>query len=457
MNRSLKLLAPLALLVAAAPLQAQFGPSLRGAGMAGAYAGIARGYEAAAWNPALLGLKGQPGWSLALPALDLSATMLGPSVMDMYDVMSKGDDLTDADRQKLLKAIPGSGLELRANGRGSWGGLSVGPVALGIASTGLVSGNIGRELIDLMLYTRQYGDIDPTRLADYRVGNTTARGAAYTTISAAYGTALPLPLLPFPVSVGVGARYVLGHELQRGRIFEPTVNLDRQDIDISVLAVRSTGGSGYAMDLGVAAQPLPWLTVSLAVDNLAQKMTWDEELELRGQSFSGKELSDKGIMDLMDGFEPRPFDPTGAQLGAYELARDLFTQAYFPRTIRAGVGLKTRATGTTLGATYSTVQGKGDLHTGWPKYASLGVEQKLPLLSFITLRGGFASSLDGASALTGGLGLGLGPINLTTAVIMSSGHGEGDNGTNANRFRFAEQMAAGTGFGFFIGLDLISF
>lgn len=457
MNKSFRLLVPALLLTVAAPLQAQFGPSLRGAGMAGAYAGLARGYEAAAWNPALLGLGSQPRWSLALPSLDFSATMLGPNVTDMYDVMRKGDDITDADRAKLLADIPGSGLELQANGRGTWAGLSVGPVALSISSTGLVSGNIGKELIDLMLYTRQYGDIDPTKLDEYRVGNTTARSAAFTTISAAYGRKLDLAILPFPVSVGIGARYIIGHEMQRGRIFEPTVDIDRQDIDITVLAVRSTGGSGMAMDLGVAAQPIPGLTLSLAIDNIAQKMTWDEDIELRGQEFSGKELSDMGIGDLMDRFEPRPFDPMGAQLGAYELARDLFIQTYAPRTVRLGVGFESSSTGTMLGATYSTIQGKGDLHSGWPKYAAVGIEQRIPVIHFITVRGGYATSLDGATAKTAGLSLRLGSLNLTTAVIKSTGHGEGASGADVNHLRFAERLAAGTGYGFFFGLDLLSF
>lgn len=76
------------------PLQAQLGPSLRGAGMAGAYAGLARGHEAAGWNPALLGLADRPGWSVALPAFDLSALMLGPDVLEMYDVLSKGSERT---------------------------------------------------------------------------------------------------------------------------------------------------------------------------------------------------------------------------------------------------------------------------------------------------------------------------------------------------------------------------
>jgi len=456
-NRTFRFLVPTLLLTAATPLQAQFGPSLRGAGMAGAYAGLARGYEAAAWNPALLGLANQPRWSFALPSLDITATMLGPNVVDMYDILNKGDDITDNDRAKLLADIPATGLELRANGRGSWAGLSFGPVAVGVASTGLISGSVGKELIDLMLYARQYGDIDRTRLGEYRVGNTAARSAAFTTISASYGRKLDLAIVPFPVSVGVTGRYIIGHELQRGRIFEPYVDIDRQDIDITVLAVRSKGGSGVAMDVGVAAQPLPWLTVGLAVDNLAQRMSWDEDLELRGHQFAGSELSDMGIGDLLDRFEPRRFDAEGVEQGAYEIARDLFTQSYAPRTIRLGVGVKTPGTGTVLGATYSTIQGDGDLYLGWPKYAALGVEQKIPLLSFITVRGGYATSLDGASALTAGLSLGLGGFNLSTAVIKTSGNGEGASGADVNRFRFAERMAAGTGYGLFFGFDLVAF
>jgi hypothetical protein len=425
--------------------------------MAGAYAGLARGVEAAAWNPALLGLTEQPRLSISLPTLDASATMLGPNLLDMYDVMRKGPNLTDRDRQDLLAAIPGSGLELRGNARGSWAGFATGNLAFGFSTTGMVSGNFGKEFVDLLLYVRQYEDIDYSRLGDYRVGNTIARGIGYSTISAAYGRSLDLALLPFPLSIGVGARYIHGHELQRGRIFEPTVDLAAQDIEISALALRSRGGKGYALDLGLAAEPIPGLTLSLALENLVQRMTWDKELELRGQSFSGKELSEMDFGDLLDRFEPRPFDPNSAELGAYELARGFFHQSFFPRIIRAGVGYQSRLTGTRFGATFSTTQGDGDLHTGWPRYAALGAEQQLPILSFLTVRGGYATSLAGASALTGGLGIGMGPVNLNTALTLSNGHGKGITGTDPNRHRFAEQLAAGSGIGFLIGLDLAIF
>lgn len=453
MKNTRKLLAALLLLGFSSPLQAQFGPSLRGAGMAGAYAGLARGHEALTWNPALLGLDEQPRWSFQLPAFGLAATMTGPDLLEMVDIMGKGTDVTEKDRKDLLGSFAGSTMGIQANGRGTWAGLSIGSLAIGVSTTGIVSGTVGKEMLDMMLSVRQHGDIELTRLHDYRVGNTTARGAVYTSISAAYGRSLDL--LPFPASAGVTGRYIVGHSLQQGRIFEPNINLVAQDVEMAALAVNATGGSGYALDLGIAAQPAPWLTLSLAIENFVQAMNWNEELELRGHTFSGRDLVDMGVGELMEGFEGQPYDPSTASPQVRALAEDLIGDAHFPRVVRLGAGLQSRGTGTALGFTYSARQGSGELHLGWPKYAAVGIEQKLPLLSIFTLRGGYATSLDGASALTGGIGFGLGPIHLTTAAVLNNGHGNGSTG--GTPFGHAEQMAAGKGVGFFIGLDLMSF
>jgi hypothetical protein len=423
--------------------------------MGGAYVGLARGHEALAWNPALLGLGDQPAFSIGLPSGDVTATMLGPSWLDMYDVLKLGGDVTDRERRDLLAKIPGSGLELRGNGQIQWAAASVGPIAFSVSSTGLIGGTIGKEFLDLALYARQYGDIDHERLADYRIGNTAVRDAAFTTVSAAYGRSLELAILPFPVSVGVGARYVRGHDLQRGRLYEPRVDLDAQDIEITALSLRARSGSGFGLDFGLAARPLPALTVSFAVENVVQRMTWEANPELRGQTFKGSELSDMDIGDILDRFEPRPFDPTSAPLGAYDLLRELYQESYFPRVVRLGAGY--RMGGTALGATLSTTQGKGDLYAGWPRYLGLGVEQRLPLLSFWTVRGGVATSLSGASALTVGSGWKLGPVHLTGALVRTSGHGEEASATDPNRFRFAEGLAAGSGYALRFGIDVTGF
>ena len=63
---------PLTLLLAPTVLTAQLpNPSLRGLGLGGSYTILARGYEATAWNPAALAVRGNPSFTLGLPAAQL--------------------------------------------------------------------------------------------------------------------------------------------------------------------------------------------------------------------------------------------------------------------------------------------------------------------------------------------------------------------------------------------------
>lgn len=450
------LLCATTLAAGAAPAVAQTASSARAAGMAGAYEAIATGSEAVRWNPANLGLPGRPSWSLTLPRLNLAGTILGPGVFDVKDILDKGNDLTDQDRQAFLGDVPAGGFELSGGASVPWIAMSIGPLAAEVSTTVIAGGSVGKELLDLMLYARQYGDVDHERLADYRVGNTTLRDAAFSTFAVSYGHDVrSLLALPFPVSVGVTARYVKGHDLQRGRIFEPNVDLDAQELSLSALSIRSTGGSGYGVDAGVSARPLPALTVALSVQNLVQKMDWNENLELRGDVFSSTELADLSVQDMYDRLEPRPFDPNAAPLEAYALVNDVYRQSYFPRVIRVGAALTHGST--TAGATYSTTAGKGELTTGWPKYLAVGIEQKIPFLSFLILRGGVATSLDGATALSGGTTLQLGPVGISAAVSRLKGNEEASTPGSFDSSRFAERMAAGSGVGFSLGVDLTSF
>lgn len=447
------LLSAATLTACAAPAAAQVASSARAAGMAGAYEAIATGSEAIHWNPANLGLPGRPSWSLSLPRLNLAGTILGPGVFDVKDILDKGNDLTDQDRALFLGDVPAAGFELGGGASIPWISLSVGPFAAEASTTVLAGGSVGKEFIDLMLYARQYGDVNHERLADYRVGNTALRDAAFSTIAVSYGHALIE--LPFPVSVGVTARYVKGHDLQRGRIFEPQVDLDAEELSITALSIRSTGGTGYGMDVGISARPLPALTVGLTVQNIVQKMDWDENLELRGDVISSTELADLSVGDIYDRLELRPFDPNAAPLEAYALANDMYRQTYFPRVIRIGAALSHGST--TLGATYSTTAGEGELTTGWPKYLAVGIEQKVPFLSFLILRGGVATSLDGATALSGGTTLQLGPVGISAAISRLNGSERASTPGAFDSSRFAERLEAGSGVGFSLGVDLTGF
>ena len=59
------------------------------------------------------------------------------------------------------------------------------------------------------------------------------------------------------------------------------------------------------------------------------------------------------------------------------------------------------------------VSPRGRFTPAWGERISLGVEQKLPVL---TLRAGYAIGSDDLTALTGGVGLGVGPIFLEASV-----------------------------------------
>lgn len=175
---------------------------------------------------------------------------------------------------------------------------------------------------------------------------------------------------------------------------------------------------------------------------------------MHGDVFAGSELGELEVDDLGDRLEGRPFDPETAPLEAYTLARDLYTEAYFPTVVRAGAAFQVG--GTSLGATYSATQGGGELHLGWPQYLAIGAEQKLPVLSFLAVRAGMATSLSGANAISGGASLRIGPVHIAAAVSRTTGTAEPGEATLPSA-RFGERMVAGSGYSGTLGIELLRF
>jgi hypothetical protein len=101
--------------------------------------------------------------------------------------------------------------------------------------------------------------------------------------------------------------------------------------------------------------------------------------------------------------------------------------------------------------------GEGELVMGWPRYLAAGLEQRVPILSFLILRGGVATSLDGATALSGGTTLQFGPVGISAAVSRLTGNDRASTSNGFDSSRFANRMAAGTGGGLSFGLDLRGF
>lgn len=436
----------------AAPATAQFGPSPAAAGTAGAYQQLARGQEALDWNPANLGSQDAPGWSVALLQPSATGTVLGPDWGDF--LLLREEEITLAEQQDFLSEVDAGGLNFTGNVRLQGLAVSYGSFAVGVSGTLLANANASRELLELYLDTRRLGGIDPSRILRYRVGDTSARDAVYYTVEAAWGRRLREELgLPFSVSVGIGARLIRGSDLQRARMFEPTIDLANESLFVAIGGLQSTGGTGFGVDAGVTAQPRPGLSVGLSLRNLLRGMSWDDDLRLRFAEYDDRELSRTDPEDLLKRLESRPLDPDLVPEEALDVLREGFMDHAHPPTV-IGLGAAYRTGGTGIGATFRSTVGAGDLHAGWPLYLAGGVEQAL---SVLRLRGGLATSFD-AVLYSLGVGLVVGPVRLDIAGARAHGHGEGVAGSTAgaNRHRFAERLNAGSGWAVNVGLSATS-
>jgi hypothetical protein len=291
-------------------------------------------------------------------------------------------------------------------------GLSFGSFGLRVRSRVMADARLSKELTDLIV-----NDFDPAKIQDYRVGDTGMRSASFSEITGGYGVTLGNRM-----AIGVGLRYVKGHQLTEARFFEPVLDLVNETAEVSVVAVESRGGSGYGLDVGIALEILAGFRVSASATNVIQKMTWDDELVAHEATYFACDCPtsdfDQQPEDLLDRLRGpgTPIDPNSMSLPVYVTAAGLFPGAYFPTVFRAGVGW--RAGGTALELVGTSVSPQGRQHSRWDERLSLGIEQRL---WFLTLRAGGAKGTDGLQAISGGLGLGLGPVHLDVSAGAMSG------------------------------------
>ena len=150
-------------------------------------------------------------------------------------------------------------------------------------------------------------------------------------------------------------------------------------------------------------------------------MSWDDALIAHEATFFACDCPqsdfDGDPEDLIDSYQAGPVDPSSMSLYVAQTVQDLFPGAFFPTVFRAGVGW--RAGGTAIELVGSSVSPQGRQHSQWDERISLGLEQRLWVL---TLRAGGAKGSDGIQVLSGGAGLGLGPVKLDVSAGMMSGN-----------------------------------
>jgi len=376
------------LLCGAAPVQAQ--GQVRAMGMSGAYTGAARGLDAVDWNPANLALNGERGPSVGLASmsLDLNNNAFSLAAYNEYT----GAVLTTEDKEKILRDIPNEGFMLNADVNASVLGFCSGPFALTFQGLAGGSGVMDKDFFELVLMGNEIGQsfsFDDTDGDAYAVGAVTLSYAR--------------PLITrqtYRLSAGVNARYLHGlydftiEEASGGLVAE----MDGVQGEANASMLMSQGGSGYAVDVGLALQlPRGW-TLGLAVRNATSHLNWDKQVERYVWSAVGD-----GITATTDDIESR-ITQSDTTYTAAAYVRTLPTVVRFGASNRFGPFL----VGADVSRGLENRAGVSD------KLAlDLGLEWRLASWLLPRIGLGFGGEVRRASA---GLGIGLGPVRWDLAV-----------------------------------------
>jgi hypothetical protein len=403
-------------LLAAAPLAAQVPLTPRALGMGGAYIGVARGQEALFLNPANLGLPNSPHWSAGIPTLSVGLGTRGIEPGDLQDLLGY-DDLSDQERASLLAEIPAGGTGVDVDVRAPLVALQIRRFAVGLSYQTVASHTVNRSIVDLVL-----NGFDRDRT--YTIDNTEGFRAAFWDVAAAYGRRVG------PVSVGATAHYFFPREMVRSAL----VDVDTvygvisgftvpTDIRVTYAGVAATGGSGFGIDLGVAAEPIPGLTLSAALENALNTVEWNGDLRVRTLTLDQNDYREGDPEQLLSEYEDseRDFDQAAdAGQPFARLADSVLADGGrgLSSVLRAGAAYRV-GTGTTLAAGFQTELSDSPVGGLWDQQVNFGIQQKIPV---ITLRAGFASDLEDGTLLAGGLSLG--PIQLGVARVTT---GTGDS------------------------------
>ena len=422
---------PLLLLLAPAALAAQLpSGSVRSLGMAGTYTTLARGYEAPAWNPAVLASRAAVSFSIGLPQAQLE---FGSNSYGLSDFLKyQGTTLSPQDKVDLLAKIDTS-LDLRTIIGVAPIGLSIWRFAFTLGTTGDLTAGLGKDAVDLALN----GNASRAGPGQYfTAAGSHANGWAATTFAGSFAWPFETPL--GRLSVGVTYKKVWGNSLGQGTElngvsrfqvnpqFNATAAGQILYTDFSGGQCKVSGptdlfgggcapGSGSGVDLGGLLE-MGHLTLGVTLVNLAGSMTWDaSRLRYERTSYavtqSGSGSVNNSKQDSVLVGSAINTDPTAATF------RDsVMAHAGFSRLVRAGATLH-------AGRLLLSADGQLRLSQGLdnaPKQAvSAGAEYVL--LGVLPLRAGIGTDFSHTVTLSAGTGLYLGPFHLDLGAANISG------------------------------------
>jgi hypothetical protein len=366
----------------------------RALAMGGAQTAAARGLAAAAANPALLAFSSGVTVGLAGVTVDLHNNAL---TLGRYNEVS-GQTLSQAQKERLLADIPPTGFRLDAVATARGLGLQRGRLALtsGVISAG--SGNLDRDVFDLVLFGNP-----PDQTV--RFDDSWGEGHAIGKISLSWGQRVAAG--PYGrLAVGATVSYLKGlYAVQideaRGSVSTLLTEIDGEAYLSALLA---EGGDGHGVDLGAAWQAPGGWTLGLALANATSRVAWRGKVERTEYRVTASQINllnddlDAGIVAS---------DTTYAVAGH---------TSNLPRILRLGAAHD----GGRLMVTADYVQGFG-AHAGASTRPRLNLGTEWRPRGWLLPRAGMSLGGSLGTGVAGGFGLRLAAWRLDLAVMHRGG------------------------------------
>lgn len=409
--------AALALILAPAALGAQGNISSAAAAMGGNYTAVARNFNAAAWNPANLGLPGNSRFSLAIVSPQFG---LGTGPVTLSDFNEYADEVVPVSvrNQWLQRIADADGQQIGGDMDATPIAMSFGPVALSATTSLRANGAIPAGVAELLFFGNAGRTGDPQ---DFAFGDLKMDMNATSTFSAAYGRKIARVPLLGDFSVGVTGKYIVGHGMASMRDNGSNLTSDPVAVNLDapmVLTDTSTAnnGSGFGLDIG-AAWVVGNFRVGAALQNIINTFQWDTDnlYYLPVRATFDENDSDADIEEIL------PLSAATAELQAELRSRIDNTT---PQPTLALGGAYTGFNRLTLAADIRQRFGDG-LELGAKTHIGVGAE--LRVIPFVPLRAG-VTSLTGGMRYSAGLGLEFGVVNLQLNGSMLESNGRSDTG-----------------------------
>lgn len=356
-------------------------------GLSGAYIARARGYNAVAWNPANLGLPGNPSFSLGALALSGSSGLDPISLNDFAPYSDKV--LPAAKREEWLQKVAANGGE---DGTMDGGitelAMSIGQLAFQVGTSIGGTTKLSPDAFEAVMF----GNAGRTgNVQTLNFGGSTARVGAFTTGAVSYGFGIGSSK-DSHMSLGVTAKYIVGHFVAMAQ--DQGSQAGASSITLNMPSVYSRPdsstnvGSGVGVDLGFAYKAQK-LSFGAAVQNVMNSFAWN----------ASKLYSNKGT-GLFDANNDTTDFSDQAYASAPATLRQMVTDDKFKPVVAAGVAYELNSL-TTFSADARSQIGDG-ITVGPKTQVGGGLEFRgIPLLP---VRVG-ASYLTGGWGVSGGVGL----------------------------------------------------